>query len=164
MEAIFDFIDDLNKRLQRPIKDLDDIRFAMQALKQIREEEIRIDMQIGPIEESYATLVKHELPVPREEAERVDTLRYSWQKMTALAFEVSNHLIEIQPNFKSDLIDNVQTFVEDTNKFYDDYRVVSGHPSNISSPVNLMTHLKLLLLLFTSERTNGGRCCTSRSK
>ena len=52
MENIFDFIDDMSKRLQRPIKDLDDIRYAMQALKEIRENEIRIDMQIAPIEVS----------------------------------------------------------------------------------------------------------------
>ena len=52
MENIFDFIDDVNKRLQRPIKDLDDIRYAMQALREIRENEIRIDMQISPIEVS----------------------------------------------------------------------------------------------------------------
>ncbi len=53
MEAIFEFIDDLSKRLSRPIKDLDDIRYAMAALKEIRENEIRIDMQIGPIEVNY---------------------------------------------------------------------------------------------------------------
>ena len=50
MEAIFDFIDDLTKRLNRPIKDLDDIRYVMAALKEIRESEIRIDMVISPIE------------------------------------------------------------------------------------------------------------------
>ena len=50
MEEIFDFIADLSKRLTRPIKDLDDIRFAMAALKEMRENEIRIDMSISPIE------------------------------------------------------------------------------------------------------------------
>ena len=34
----------------RPIKDLDDIRLAMYALKEIRENEIKIDMNISPIE------------------------------------------------------------------------------------------------------------------
>ena len=70
-------------------------------------------------------LNKHELHVQRDEAERVDTLRYSWQKLTTLAFEVSNHLISIQPNFKSGLIENVKTFIEDTGKFYGDYQTVS---------------------------------------
>lgn len=50
MEDIFRFIEDLGKRLAHPVKDLDDIRFAMAALKDIRENEIRIDMSIGPIE------------------------------------------------------------------------------------------------------------------
>lgn len=50
MEEIFTFTDDLNKRLMRPIKDLDDIRLAMYALKEIRENEIKIDMNISPIE------------------------------------------------------------------------------------------------------------------
>jgi len=50
MNEIFDFIDDITKRLNRPIRDLDDIRFAMAALKEVRDNEIRIDMTIGPIE------------------------------------------------------------------------------------------------------------------
>ena len=53
MEEIFGFIDDLNKRLSRPIKDLDDIRLAMYALKEIRENEIKIDMNISPIEVGF---------------------------------------------------------------------------------------------------------------
>lgn len=50
MEEIFNFIDDYNKKLSRPIKDLDDIRLAMNALKEIRENEIKIDMNIAPTE------------------------------------------------------------------------------------------------------------------
>jgi dynein heavy chain len=141
MENIFTFIEDLNKRLTRPIKDLDDIRFAMAALKEIRENEIRVDMSIGPIEvgawlsyicldldgilqESYAMLNKHDLPVAKEETERVDTLRYSWQKLQAQASTVSSHLIEIQPGFKSKLIENVKLFHTETADFYGDYHGV----------------------------------------
>lgn len=50
MEEIFTFIEEITKRLSRPIKDLDDIRHAMAALKEIRDREIMIDMSIGPIE------------------------------------------------------------------------------------------------------------------
>ena len=50
MEEVFAFVDDLTKRLSRPIKDLDDVRSAMAGLKEIRENQIRIDMEIGPIE------------------------------------------------------------------------------------------------------------------
>lgn len=50
MENIFMLIEEFNKKLNRPIKDLDDIRIAMAALKEIREQQISIDFQVGPIE------------------------------------------------------------------------------------------------------------------
>jgi len=48
----------------------------MAALKEIREEQIKIDMNIGPIEESYALLNKFELIFNDGNAERVDGLAF----------------------------------------------------------------------------------------
>lgn len=50
MENIFTLVEEFNKKLSRPIKDLDDIRIAMAALKEIRDQQIHIDFQVGPIE------------------------------------------------------------------------------------------------------------------
>lgn len=50
MENIFTLVEEFSKKLNRPIKDLDDIRIAMAALKEIREQQIPIDFQVGPIE------------------------------------------------------------------------------------------------------------------
>ena len=52
MDETFDFIEDMNKKLSHVINDLDDIRHVMSALKVIRENEIKIDMGLGPIEVS----------------------------------------------------------------------------------------------------------------
>lgn len=52
MERIFIFIEDFIKRLFRFFKDFDDIRFVMVVFKEIRDDEIRIDMLIGLIEVS----------------------------------------------------------------------------------------------------------------
>ena len=52
MEEVFRSIDDWSKQLSRPLNDLDDIRSIMAALRDIRENEIRIDMALGPIEAS----------------------------------------------------------------------------------------------------------------
>lgn len=41
MDDIFTFIDNLNKRLSRPIVDLEDVRNSMAALSEIRDAEIR---------------------------------------------------------------------------------------------------------------------------
>ena len=67
MEEIFTFIEEITKRLSRPIKDLDDIRYAMAALKEIRDREIMIDMSIGPIE-------VRSLSVPTAQSSRITAL------------------------------------------------------------------------------------------
>ena len=50
MESVFSMIDDWSKKLSHPLKDMDDIRSVMGALKEIRENELEIDMSIDPIE------------------------------------------------------------------------------------------------------------------
>lgn len=52
MEEVFSSIDEWSKQLSHTIKDLDDIRAVMATLKDIRENEIRVDMALGPIEVS----------------------------------------------------------------------------------------------------------------
>ena len=69
-------------------------------------------------------LNKHELPVAKEETERCDTLRYSWERLNASAAEVQTHLLSIQPDFKSELIEDVKVFINDCNSFYSDYDTV----------------------------------------
>lgn len=56
MEQIFAFVDEAGKKLNRQIKDLDDIRIAMAALKEIREHQITIDFQVGPIEVKHRNM------------------------------------------------------------------------------------------------------------
>ena len=53
MDEIFKCIEEWNKFLSRPLKDLDDVRGTMATLKEIRENEIRIDMCLGPVEVSH---------------------------------------------------------------------------------------------------------------
>ena len=50
MDEITQFVSDNSKRLGRQINDLEDVRNAMAALEDIRQNEIRIDMILGPIE------------------------------------------------------------------------------------------------------------------
>lgn len=87
MDSINDFVDNLMKRLSRPIKDLDDVRAAMAALNEIRDNEIRIDLTITPIEETYALLNKYNIFFNDGNAERVDSLSYGWKKLSAQVYK-----------------------------------------------------------------------------
>ena len=85
-------------------------------------------------------LNKHDLPVAKEETERCDTLRYSWERLNATAAEVQTHLLSIQPNFKSELIEDVKVFITDCSNFYGDYDTVRFKPFHVK--LHIITCLK----------------------
>ncbi|XP_071801151.1 dynein axonemal heavy chain 5-like isoform X2 [Asterias amurensis] len=121
MTDIFDFIENLQKRLSRPIKDLDDVRAAMASLAEIRESEIRIDMTIGPIEESFAMLNKYDLLFQDGNAEKVDSLSYSWKNLNTQMQHVQVTLLKIQPEFKANLLTLVELYQSEVTNFVDEY-------------------------------------------
>lgn len=55
----------------------------------------------------------------------MDTLRYMWLKLRAQVSEVQNTLLQVQPQFKADLLDNVQTFQQEVSSFISNYTTVS---------------------------------------
>lgn len=44
------------------------------------------------LQECYSVLSKFQIHVVREEMEKVDTVRYSWQKLLALAVSACDHM------------------------------------------------------------------------
>ena len=60
----------------------------MAALEEVRDAQIGIDMELAPIEDSYAFLHKCGIAIAKEEMERVDSLRYSFKGLLTQA--VSN--------------------------------------------------------------------------
>ena len=121
MSELMEKIEDLQKRLSRPCKDLDDIRAHMAALNQIKENEIQIDRTITPIEETYAMLNKYEITFNDGNAEKVDTLSYSWKNVNEKAREVQNNLVDVQPTFKTDLLSKVVQFKKDVEVYSHEY-------------------------------------------
>ena len=121
MKNLLEKIDDIQKKLSRPCKDLDDIRAHMAALNSIKENEIKIDRTITPIEETYAMLNKYEIQFNDGNAEKVDSLAYGWKNLNEKAREVQDELIKIQPTFKSDLLSKVVQFKKDTDAFTLEY-------------------------------------------
>ncbi|XP_052061669.1 dynein axonemal heavy chain 8-like [Mytilus californianus] len=117
MDEVLSFVDDYSKRLARPIRDLQDVRESMGALADIRNNQIHLDMSLGPIEESYAILNDFEVTVPKEENDRVDSLRYSFQKLMRSANHVQDELVRVQPGFKGELLTSVETFHKDAEDF-----------------------------------------------
>jgi dynein heavy chain, axonemal len=74
-------IQQMDKNLTREIHDLEDIRLIMLTVKDLRENEIQLDMNITSIEQSYVIIQSHDVHVPQDDIDRADTLRYQWNKL-----------------------------------------------------------------------------------
>lgn len=62
------------------------------------------------------------LPVVREEVERVDTLRYTWDKLQAQNKSITSHLLEIQPEYRNSLLENITLFIDDSKTYVQSYQ------------------------------------------
>ncbi|EHB05914.1 Dynein heavy chain 8, axonemal [Heterocephalus glaber] len=125
MSDMIAFINEYLKKLSRPIRDLDDVRFAVEALTCIHDNEIQMDMTLGPVEEAYGILNRFEVEVTKEESEAVDTLRYSFNKLQSKAVSVQDELVQVQPVFKSNLLEAVEVFCGDVMNFAEAYETAS---------------------------------------
>ncbi len=89
--TIAKFIEECNKDLLTPIRDMNDIRFVMTVLEKIREHFVDYDSLLTPIEECYGFLAAHDYKVHEDEANRSDTLRYNFNKLlTKVVTELSS--------------------------------------------------------------------------
>jgi dynein heavy chain len=87
---------DTTLKLNRKVEDLEDVRYIMNTLKEVREKEANIDGLITPIEDMYALLLRYEVRVPKEETSMVSDLRYGWKKLRKLATDMSDNLTRLQ--------------------------------------------------------------------
>ena len=110
MTDLLQFFELTSIKLSRPVKDLDDVRTAMDALADVRDGEVRVEFVLRPIEEAYMMLNKLDITFTDGNAEKVETLGYKWKKIFNQSQEVNEHIQIVQPQLKTTLIENIQKY------------------------------------------------------
>lgn len=122
MEYVYALINEMDRKLDHQIRDLDDVRLIMDTLKKIREQEVDMELKIEPIEEAFNIVTRYEVPVDQECLEQVDNLRDTWQNLLARAQESHVLLLNLQPHFENDLRNNLEKFRADNEMYCEEYR------------------------------------------
>lgn len=122
MDYVYAVINEMDRKLDRPIRDLDDVRMIMDTLGKIREQEVDMDLKIDPIEEAFNVMLKYEIQVEHEHMELVDNLRDTWQKLKSRALSTHCKLLEMQPTFQMELKTNLDRFKQDKNDYVNEYK------------------------------------------
>ncbi|XP_050311595.1 dynein axonemal heavy chain 8 [Anthonomus grandis grandis] len=119
--TMVDFIKAQEKILNKPIKDLDDCRNAMICLATIRENFIEMDLDLSLMEEAYSTFGKYKIDTPKEDIERVESLRFNFQNMVNHSKAVQEDICEVQGPLLEELTNGVATFKEEVEQFDKDF-------------------------------------------
>ena len=121
MENITGSIIDFDKKLDREIENLDDVRIFMETQKKIRAIEIDLDFQIETVENAYELIVTFGYQIPKEEIEKVENLNLSWYNLQQKAMSVHVMLLSVQEQFQEELVKNLAIFQDECKKFVEDY-------------------------------------------
>jgi dynein heavy chain len=139
MYNLFEYMRITTGKLALNVDSLDSLRYVMNVLKEVREKESSIDMDISPILDMYHML-EHYLPggvVDKEEIEQKSTVRSSWQKLIAYAEVVTTNLSSIQGVYKKQLIWDIREFSIDVRGLRKDFEVNGPMLPGLAAPVGV---------------------------
>nr|XP_022920640.1 dynein heavy chain 5, axonemal [Onthophagus taurus] len=122
MDYVYAVINEMGRKLDKPLRDLDDVRMIMDTLKKIREQEVDMDLKIEPIEEAFNVLTRYDIEIERETLEHVDNLPYTWSKLLNKAQKAQCKLLDMQPQFQADLKQNLEQFKKDKIDYCNEYK------------------------------------------
>ena len=123
MYNLLEYIRVTTNKLHVEVKDLDSLRFVMTILREIRERESSIEMELTPILDMYQML-EHYLPgglVDKDEMDQKTIMRPSWRKLVEMAEGIADTLSQIQGQYKKQLILDVREFTADCKAFRADF-------------------------------------------
>ena len=123
MYAFFEYMRAITNKLNIEVGSLDVLRYVMTVLKEVREKESSIELDIGPILDMY-TMLEHYLPggvFNSEELEQKGSILISWGKVVEHAESVAHSLSAVQGTYKKQLIWDIRDFGMDVRSFRRDF-------------------------------------------
>lgn len=119
--SLNDFLKKNESRLNRPLRDLDDVRFLIQTFDTLKENFVSIDFTIDPLEDVYNLLKKYSIEIPPEEHSAIELLRSTHDRIIRRVQQVTNELVENEPKFLQRFRLDLNQFDVDLRTFIDDY-------------------------------------------
>jgi dynein heavy chain len=139
MGKLYEFLRVLTNKLNIEVQSLDTLRYVMMVLKEVREKESSIEMDISPILDMYIML-DHYLPggvVNHEELEQKANMMGSWRKVVEHADSVAQGLSALQGTYKKQLVWDIREFGLDVRAFRKDFEANGPLLPGIKSQIGL---------------------------
>ncbi|CAF0874531.1 unnamed protein product [Adineta ricciae] len=102
--SINDFLKKNEPRLNRQLRDLDDVRFVINTLDTLKDNFVLIDHTIYPLEEVYNLFKRYAIDIPLEEQTAIEMLRSTHERLLKRAKHVTHELVYSQQRFLDRLL------------------------------------------------------------
>ena len=137
LDEMVKFIQTQLKTLARDIVDLDDCRIAMDCMKVIRDNFIRIDQSLNLMEETYSMFATFHISIAAEDTDRVHGLRFIFDAMMKKSETVNMEVLKLQVPLQAELEVGVVQYKQDLVTFNEDFNergpMVEGLPAKEAS-------------------------------
>lgn len=123
MNNLYEHMRVITNKLSIDVQSLDTLRYVMNVLKEVREKESSIEMEVSPILDMY-TMLEQYLPdgvVDKEEVERKTGMVSAWRKVVEFAESIANSLSAVQGTYKKQLVWDIREFGMDVRAMRKDF-------------------------------------------
>ena len=141
--SLVEYIRKTTNAMSAPVENLHNLRYCMSVLKEVRERESSIEIEISPMLDMYGVL-DHYIPggiVDKDEMDKKSIIRASWRKLSDFAEEVGDNLQAVQGKFRKKLLQDIAAFGDDVSSFRTRY-VQTGPAVQGIDPKEAVVRLK----------------------
>jgi len=123
MADLYEYMRGITIKLNVEVQSLDTLRYVVNVLKEVREKESSIEMDISPILDMY-NMLEYYLPdglINKDEVEQRQGITGAWRKVIENADSVNNALIALQGDYKKQLVWDIRDFTMDIRQLRKDF-------------------------------------------
>ena len=134
MKNLAEYIRLTASKLKLDVKNIDNLRYVIEILREVRERDASIELEIAPCADLYGMLEKY-LPgalVSKAEMDQLRSLRPSWRKLVSSAEAVADSLSGLQGDLKKTLMADVRAFGTEVLEFRADFEKHGPGAHNVS--------------------------------
>ena len=117
MKHICNLIYEMDKKFDRKIENLDDIRIIMEAQKKLREIEIDMEVNIQTIQHAFILADRYNIQIQKEDFENSKILHLVFEELLSKGMDLQVLLLTVQGHFQKSLIDSLSIFQEECDDF-----------------------------------------------
>ncbi|EKX37595.1 hypothetical protein GUITHDRAFT_89621 [Guillardia theta CCMP2712] len=150
MDSLVSFINTNVEWLSKEVSTIEDVGMSLQWLRDLQSKESDIEQQIVPIENMYNILTKHEVRIPKEEAETLMNLRKMWDRAIEMGHERSSRLSSLQAGFRREIVKSVKSFSLEVIQFCNDYDMNGPMLAGLAN-AEAMERLKKYQVLYSEK-------------